>query len=94
MPTVRTWTISFSPDSKSIATGTYNGTVEVYDVETGEKTNKFQHGNKFVMSQVYSRNGKYLACASIDGIVNIFDLETQQLLHKIEGNIDVLYMSF
>jgi hypothetical protein len=32
---VRTWSISLSADSKSIATGTFAGTVDIYSLETG-----------------------------------------------------------
>lgn len=31
----RTWAVSFSRDSKTIATGTYSGTVDIYDASTG-----------------------------------------------------------
>ena len=37
MYTADAWTVSFSPDGKSIATGSYTGKVNIFNVESGKK---------------------------------------------------------
>lgn len=49
------WTVSFSPDGKNIASGSYTGKVNVFNVETGKKETNFQVDTKgkFTMSIAY-----------------------------------------
>jgi WD repeat-containing protein 61 len=47
--------VSFSPDGKNIATGSYTGKVNVFNLETGKKETDFQVDTKgkFTMSISY-----------------------------------------
>jgi WD40 repeat protein len=49
------WTVSFSPDGKNIASGSYTGKVNVFNLETGRKETNFQLDSKgkFTMSISY-----------------------------------------
>jgi len=49
------WTVSFSPDGKNIASGSYTGKVNVFNLETGKKENNLQVDTKgkFTMSISY-----------------------------------------
>eukprot|EP00124_Ichthyophonus_hoferi_P002128 Ihof_evm11s133 gene=Ihof_evmTU11s133 len=71
----RTWQAKLSPDSKYLATGTFNGTVDIYEVATGTKK-----------TEPYSPDGKSLAYGSIDGSVRVTNLETGQAGHALEGH--------
>lgn len=52
------WTVSFSPDGKNIASGSYTGKVNVFNLETGRKETNFQLDSKgkFTMSISYVRD--------------------------------------
>jgi len=69
------WTVSFAPDGKNIATGSYTGKVNIFNVESGKKESNLSIDTreKLTMSISYSPDGKYLACGSIDGFVFIYD---------------------
>ena len=49
------WTVSFSPDGKNIASGSYSGKVNVFNLDTGKKETNFQidEKGKFTMSISY-----------------------------------------
>ena len=48
--TVDVWTLSFSPDGKTIATGSHNGHINLFNVDTGEKQSSLDTRGKFTMS--------------------------------------------
>lgn len=50
---VEAWKIAFSPDGQQLATGSYNGDINFYSVESGEKINQFPTKNKFLMCVAY-----------------------------------------
>ena len=54
---VDAWTVSFSPDGKFIATGSYTGKINVFNVESGKPEANFLSDikGKFTMSIAYVR---------------------------------------
>lgn len=52
---VDSWTVSFSPDSNQIATGSHFGKVNLYDVKNGKLLNSLDTGGKFILSVAFVR---------------------------------------
>ena len=50
---VDSWTVTFSPDSKYIATGSHTGKVNLIGVESGVKEETLDTRSKFTMSIAY-----------------------------------------
>ena len=44
------WTLTFTPDSEHIATGSHGGKINLFSVETGTKINSFDTRGKFILS--------------------------------------------
>jgi WD40 repeat protein len=65
------FSLSFSPDSKTIATGGFQS-VALWDVATGNKLTSI----KGALAATFSSDGKMLACGSDDGKVTLWDVET------------------
>ncbi|KAF6026621.1 WDR61 [Bugula neritina] len=80
------WTLSFSPDGKSLVSGSHTGKVNIFSVDSGKKESTLDTRGKFTMSVSYSPDGKYIACGAIDGIINIFDVSSGKLMHTLEGH--------
>lgn len=60
---VDVWTLSFSPDGKTIATGSHNGHINLFNVDTGEKQSSLDTRGKFTMSIAHvSRNYHNCTC--------------------------------
>ena len=50
---VDVWTLSFSPDSHYLATGSHNGKINLFSVEDGKKEKALDTRGKFIMSIAY-----------------------------------------
>jgi len=69
--------ISCSPDSKFIVSGSNDGTVKCWNIETGEWTNIPISKNKedklgYITAVEYSPSGKYIGIASLGGIIRLW----------------------
>ena len=77
--------VTFSPDGKYVATGSYDKTARVWDISSGKEKNRMEHRGS-VTAVVFSPDGKYLATGSIDRAVWIWDISTgkkkQRMVHK------------
>ena len=60
---VDSWTVTFSPDSKYIATGSHTGKVNLIGVESGVKEETLDTRSKFTMSIAYVRRQLLFHCA-------------------------------
>ena len=64
--------VSFSPDGKTIATGSWDDTVRLWDTETGENIRTLTGHTSGVNSVSFSPNGKIIATGSRDGTVRLW----------------------
>ncbi|HEU5100461.1 MAG TPA: hypothetical protein VFU22_15640 [Roseiflexaceae bacterium] len=76
----RDWirSVLFSPDGKTLATGSFDGSVRLWDVSTGELLRVFNGHGGFISSVAFAPDGKSLASSSSDGTVRLWDTATGQ----------------
>ncbi|CAI8021618.1 WD repeat-containing protein 61, partial [Geodia barretti] len=67
---VDVWTLTFSPDSQFIATGSHNGKINLFSTSEGKKASSLDTHGKFIMSVTYSPDGKLIASGAVDGIMS------------------------
>lgn len=80
------WSICLSPGDDVLASGNNKGDINIWTMHDGyEKVAKLQTDNKFILSTVFSSDGK-LASGGVDGMLNIFDMSNQTLCHKVEAH--------
>jgi len=87
--------VSFSPDGKTLATGSEDKTIKLWNVETGQEIGTLRGHNGIVWSVSFSPDGKTLATGSEDKTIKLWDVETGQEIRTLRGhNGIVLSVSF
>jgi WD40 repeat protein len=82
---------SFSPDSKTLAASRDDRMIEIWDLETGQKTHSFRgHEEGEVFGISFSPDGRFLATGSDDKMIKLWDLETGTEIHTFLGHTDLV----
>jgi WD40 repeat protein/serine/threonine protein kinase len=84
--------VVYSPDGKSLATSSEDGTARVFDAATGRLIHTLRgHYPDICWRVTYSPDGKLLASGGRDKTVKIWEAATGDLLHTLTGNPDTVY---
>lgn len=86
--------MSFSPNGEIVATATWNGTIRLWDAQSGVLNKELIVGNH-VADVAFSPDGRLIASASWDGVVRLWNVQSGNLLKELYGHEDrVLSLSF
>ena len=66
------WSVAFSPDGQYLASGSWDKTVKLWHVESGECTRTMEGHSHPVYSVAFSPDGQYLASGSGDNTVKLW----------------------
>jgi WD40 repeat protein/serine/threonine protein kinase len=77
---------AFRPDGGRLAAAHGDGTIDLFDVETGERYQTLRGHTKVVFSVAFHPDGRRLASASADGTVKVWDVTTSRVIHTHPGN--------
>ncbi|MEH2140923.1 WD40 repeat domain-containing protein [Nostoc sp.] len=80
------WAIAFSPDSNFLASGSYDRTIKIWDVHSGECLQTLPGHPGCVLAIAFSPDGKTLISSSYEKIVKRWDVETGICLNTWEAD--------
>ena len=84
--------VSFSPDGVTLASGSWDGTVKLWDVETRRQIATLEGHTSHVLSVSFSPDGATLASGSWDKTVKLWDVGTRRQIVTLEGhNMDWIH---
>ena len=79
------WAFTFSPNNKTIASGSADYKIKLWDINSGECTDTLKHDSK-VYSLAFNSDGTRLASASEDKSVKIWDIKTGEREKTLSGH--------
>ena len=84
--------VCYSPNGQRVASGSWDGTVKVWDANSGELIADCR-GHTFVVDSVsYSPDGQRVASGSRDGTVKVWDANSGELIADCRGHTDQVYI--
>ena len=78
--------VAFSPDGLTLASGSWDKTIRLWDVRTGKALKTFEGHTSVVTSVAFSPDGFTLASGSLKRTIRLWDARTGEHLHTLEGH--------
>jgi len=78
--------VSFSPDGRTLATGSDDGTIRLWDISKGSLTRTINAHLNDVEGVAFSLDGRIIATASDDGTVKQWNAASGAFIRALEGN--------
>ena len=87
--------LEFSPDGNTLASGSKDKTVRLWDTDTHEELAILQKHTGWINALAFSSDGKRLASGSTDKTVNLWDTDTSELITTLTGHLNgIIALSF
>ena len=93
--TDRVMSVSFSPDGKTIASGSHDETIRLWETSTGKLIRTLTGHTGSIMSVSFSPDGKTIASGGYDNTIRLWETSTGKLIRTlIEHTDSVMSVSF
>ena len=72
------FSIAFSPDGKTVGSGSYDKTIKLWNVKNGDKIVTLKGHSGSVLSIAFSPDGKVIGSGSYDKTIKLWDIKTKK----------------
>lgn len=83
--------IAFSKDGQGIASSSYDGTVKIWDADSGECRHTLKHHGRWTQDVIFSPDSRWLASGVHDETLKIWDVDSGECKHTFECHEEVPY---
>ncbi|KAJ6023799.1 NACHT and WD40 domain protein [Penicillium herquei] len=78
--------VAFSPDGQTIASGSNDNTIKLWNAKTGEQRHTLEGHLDWVRAVAFSPDGQTIASGSNDNTIKLWNTETGKQRHTLEGH--------
>ena len=89
--TDRVHSVGFSPDGRRVASGSWDKTVRIWNIDTGQKLKKLVGHTDVVESVAFSPDGRRVVSGSWDQTVRVWNTDTGELLKILAGHTRMVH---
>jgi WD40 repeat protein len=83
--------LAFSPDGKLLAVGSYDQTVTLWNMSTGEKVRTMNGNASYVHAVAFSPDGRWLVSATHDNAVQVWEVSTGKLVRTLAAHKGIVF---
>nr|WP_225880409.1 WD40 repeat domain-containing serine/threonine-protein kinase [Anabaenopsis elenkinii] len=83
--------VGFSPDGQTLASGSRDKTIKLWDVQTGKVRHTLTGHSDWVLSVGFSSDSQTLASGSFDKTIKLWDMRTGKVRRTLTGHSDWVY---
>ena len=84
-------TVAFSADSKILASGSEDGNLYLWDVETGKKLKALTEATENIFSVAFSSDGRTLVSGNAGNTIRLWDIATGEKLKTLTGHTNWVF---